>query len=402
MVGSGFFALRSPLWTFRDATSASVCGWPFTATGSSTRSSGPRNGSNPSALKKPSIRSNCAMSHSSFWILWAMLTSRKTVAGGFAGSWERSNAYLPDFLVKKSRGAMRSNAALEFVLHGWTRACSRMCTGGWTQFSQEPAASVTVTSLGTRTTVCRRDKLLPALERLKEVLRPRAHALAPMPADESVAYEIVTNEPWMAYNWYQGQHRSRVQVNADLPISILLLVDLAAHEAYPGHHTERTAKDAHLVRDLGRVETSVAITLAPEALVSEGIARNALEEALGSAPFAAVADALADMDLRFDPIEADEIHRAEMELYGPATNAAFMLHEDRASTKEAEDYVREWCLESDERAARDVAFIADPEAHAYMPAYTEGRRLCRDFADRDPGNFTRLLTEQLTTADLLS
>jgi hypothetical protein len=247
-----------------------------------------------------------------------------------------------------------------------------------------------------------RDKLLPVLDRLKEVLRPRAHALAPMPAEESVAYEIVSNEPWIAYNWYQGQYRSRVQVNPDLPISVLLLVDLAAHEAYPGHHTERTAKDAHLFRDLGRVETSVAITMAPEALVSEGIARNALEEALGSEPFAAVADVLADMDLRFDPLEADEVHRSEMELYGPAMNAAFMLHEDGASTEEAQDYVREWCLESDQRAARDVAFIADPEARAYMPTYTEGRRLCRRFADLEPGNFSRLLTEQLTTADLLS
>jgi hypothetical protein len=246
------------------------------------------------------------------------------------------------------------------------------------------------------------DKLLPALDCLKEVLRPRAHALAWMPAEESVAYEIVSNEPWIAYNWYQGEHRSRVQVNADLPISILLLVDLAAHEAYPGHHTERTAKEAHLYRDLGRLETGIAISLAPEALVSEGIARNALEGALGSEPFAAVAGALAGLNLSFDPVEADAIHRAEMELYGPATNAAFMLHEDGASTEETVEYVREWCLESDERAARDVAFVGDPEARAYMPAYTEGRRLCRDFINRKEGNFTMLLTEQLTTATLLS
>jgi hypothetical protein len=32
----------------------------------------------------------------------------------------------------------------------------------------------------------------------------------------------------------------------------------------------------------------------------------------------------------------------------------------------------------------------------------DGRRLCGDFAERAPGNFTRLLTEQLTSADLLS
>jgi hypothetical protein len=33
--------------------------------------------------------------------------------------------------------------------------------------------------------------------------------------------------------------------------------------------------------------------------------------------------------------------------------------------------------------------------------YADGRRLCRDFAERALGNFTRLLTEQVTSADLL-
>jgi hypothetical protein len=247
-----------------------------------------------------------------------------------------------------------------------------------------------------------REKLVPALERLKEVLGPRAHALARMPAEESVTYEIVANKPWIAYNWYEGQHRSRVEVNADLPISIILLVDLAAHEAYPGHHTERTVKDAHLYRDLGRLETSVVVISAPESLVSEGIAVNALEEALGPEPFDVVADVLADMELRFDPIEAHELHRAEMARYATATNAAFMLHEDGATTEEAEEYLCEWALESNEKAARTVAFVTDLSSRAYVSAYTDGRRLCRDFAERGPGNFTRLLTEQLTSVDLLS
>ena len=247
-----------------------------------------------------------------------------------------------------------------------------------------------------------REKLVPALERLKEVLGPRARALAPIPAEESVTYEIVSNKPWVAYNWYEGQYRSRVEVNADLPISIVLLVNLAAHEAYPGHHTERTVKDAHLYRNLGRLETSVVIISAPESLVSEGLAMNALEEALGPEPFDVVADVLADMDLRFDPIEAHEFHRAEMALDATATNAAFMLHEDGATTKEAEEYLREWALESNEKAARTVAFVTDPSSRAYVSAYMDGRRLCGDFAERAPGNFTRLLTAQLTSSDLLS
>jgi hypothetical protein len=245
-----------------------------------------------------------------------------------------------------------------------------------------------------------REKLVPALERLQQVLGPRAHAIAPMPAEESVTYELVSDVPWIAYNRYEGSHHSRVEVNIDLPVSVVLLVSLAAHETYPGHHTERVAKDAHLYRGLGRLETSVAIS-APESLVSEGIATNALDEALGREPFAVIADVLADLDLAFDPGEAHEVHEAELALYAPAVNAAFMLHEDGASTEDAEGYLREWALGSTERAAHTVAFLTDPSSRAYVSAYPDGRRLCRDFADRASGNFSRLLTEQLTTSDLL-
>ncbi len=145
----------------------------------------------------------------------------------------------------------------------------------------------------------------------------------------------------------------------------------------------------------------MAISLAPEAIVSEGIATNALTEALGSSPFEAVADVLADLELEFDPAEADEIYRADAVLGATATNAAFMLHEDGLATSEAEEYLRTWGLGSDERAAQAVSFILDHETRTYVSTYTDGKRLCRDFADRAPGNFARLLSEQLTVADLV-
>ncbi len=245
-----------------------------------------------------------------------------------------------------------------------------------------------------------RDVLVPALERLKDALGPRAHALAPMPADESVTYELVSDVPWLAYNWYLGGFRSRVDVNAELPMSILLLVSLAAHEAYPGHHTERVAKDALLTRDRGRVETSVTIISAPEALVSEGIATNALEQALGEEPYGAVAEVLGDL-VAFDPAQVHEVTQADAALEDVATNAAFMLYEDGAPAEEVEAYLREWALASDEKAARAVRFFQDPASRIYVSTYTDGRRLCEAYAAQAPGNFSRLLTEQLTTADIL-
>jgi hypothetical protein len=246
-----------------------------------------------------------------------------------------------------------------------------------------------------------RETLVAALARLKDALGPRAHAFASMPPEEEVSYELVSGEAWLAYNWYQGGYRSRIDVNADLPISIVVLADLAAHEAYPGHHTERTAKDAHLLRGLGRVETSITIISAPEALISEGIATNALEQALGTDPFAVVADVLDGLDVRFDPAEVQEINAAGEALENVGTNAAFMLNEDGVAQEEVEDYLREWGLSTDGKAARAIAFFTEPSSRIYVSTYSDGRRVCRDYIERAPENFTRLLTEQLTVADVL-
>ncbi len=245
-----------------------------------------------------------------------------------------------------------------------------------------------------------RETLVPALTRLKDVLGPRAHALAPMPPAESVGYELVSGEAWVAYNWYQGEYRSRIDVNADLPISILILADLAAHEAYPGHHTERTAKDAGLLRAQRRVETSITIISAPEALISEGIATNALEQALGSDPFVVVADVLDGLDVSFDPAEAHEIATAGEALEDVGTNAAFMLNQDGVAREDVEQYLRDWGLASDGKASRAIAFFTEPSSRIYVSTYSDGRRLCKHYVERAPGNFTRLLTEQLTVADI--
>ena len=44
--------------------------------------------------------------------------------------------------------------------------------------------------------------------------------------------------------------------------------------------------------------------------------------------------------------------------------------------------------------------MTDPVWRSYVTTYTAGYDLCRDFVDGDPARFKRLLTEQLTPADL--
>jgi hypothetical protein len=247
-----------------------------------------------------------------------------------------------------------------------------------------------------------RETLPQVVEVLSAELRRRTAGIVDLPPGESVEYETITGEPWQAFNAYRGDLLSLVRVNVELPFSITDLADLVAHEAYPGHHTERTCKEQLLLRDRSRLETCVTIVSSPEAVITEGIATNALETALGDEGFGAVLTVAGELGFRFDPAVAEVVHAEEWGLYAAATNASRMLHEDGISPDEAESYLREWALYSPERAAKTMRFITDPGIRTYVTAYTDGRRLCRSFVDRVDDGYRRLLTEQLTVSSLLA
>jgi hypothetical protein len=100
-----------------------------------------------------------------------------------------------------------------------------------------------------------------------------------LPPAESFTVEYVKNKPWSGYNWYQGNFRSLIQVNTDLPVYIDRAVDLACHEGYPGHHVYNALLEKHLVRDRGWVEFSVYALFSPQSLIAEGTANYGIEVA---------------------------------------------------------------------------------------------------------------------------
>jgi hypothetical protein len=100
-----------------------------------------------------------------------------------------------------------------------------------------------------------------------------------LPTSESFTVEYVTNKSWSGYNWYQGNFRSLIQVNTDLPIYIDRAVDLACHEGYPGHHVYNVLLEKHLVRDRGWQEMTVYPLFSPQSLIAEGSANYGIEVA---------------------------------------------------------------------------------------------------------------------------
>jgi hypothetical protein len=243
------------------------------------------------------------------------------------------------------------------------------------------------------------DRLSEVVSRLNVTLQERAVELVGLPERESVEYEYVTDKPWTAYNYYRGGLQSRIEVNTDVPSVPDAVVEWVAHETYPGHHTEHSWKE-QLLTWAGRLEETIVLTPTPQSIVSEGIATLAAEMALGEERPEFTASAVDGVGVRYDPELSRALLEAIKPLAGVGTNAALKLHVDGASVGEAREYVMRWALASEKRADHVIAFINDPMWRSYVTTYPNGYKLCGEFVAGDVGRFKRLLTEQLTPADL--
>jgi len=112
-----------------------------------------------------------------------------------------------------------------------------------------------------------------------DACRRRTLAHVTLPPGESFTVEYVTNKSWSGYNWYQGNYRSLIQVNTDLPIFVDRAVDLACHEGYPGHHVYNALLEKTLVRDRGWPEFQVYPLFSPQSLIAEGTANFGIDVA---------------------------------------------------------------------------------------------------------------------------
>ncbi len=244
------------------------------------------------------------------------------------------------------------------------------------------------------------DKLRSAIASLAEDLRERTAGMWGLPDGEHVDFDLVTDQPWAGFNYYLGDLRSHVVINVDLPVLSTALAHLVAHEAYPGHHTEHSRKEAGLVRRRRQVEETIFLVGTPQCLLAEGLADLGLEVVLGPRPEPVVAAHLQPMGIRYDAEVVAAVAGAGEALARVRGNAAFLLHEDGVAVEDVIDYVARWGLLPRPRAEKAVEFLTDPTWRAYVTCYIEGLALCRRFVGGRPERFARLITEQLIPADL--
>ncbi len=244
------------------------------------------------------------------------------------------------------------------------------------------------------------DRVLPVCDLVLLETRRRTLALFDLPPEEEVSLKLVEDKPWAAYNWYLGDYRSRIDLNIDLPVRADRVLDMVAHEAYPGHHTDNAIKEHRLYHQDGRAEHAVNV-LAPQLVLAEGIAVNARGMIFSDAELAAFLRdelyplaGLTDVDVE-RPLA---VARARDALRAVGGNAALLLHRDGRSPDHVQRYIERYSLLRPELIANWMRFIQTPLWRSYVFNYTMGKALLAPLLEGPDAtaNFRRLLSEPFT------
>ncbi|MBU6330652.1 MAG: DUF885 domain-containing protein [Acidobacteria bacterium] len=239
------------------------------------------------------------------------------------------------------------------------------------------------------------------LRDIADDFRARTETMFGLPAGEHIDWELATDQPWSGFNYYLGDLRSRVAINTDLPVLAPSIGHLVAHEAYPGHHTEHSRKEAGLVRQRDWVEETLFCVGTPQCLIAEGLADLALTVIAGDTPETVMVEHLAPLGIGYDPEVAAAVRIASESLDAVRADAAWMLHAEARPVDEVIAFLERWALLPHQRATKAVEFLTSPTWRAYISCYVEGLPLCRDFVAGDPARFAELITEQRIPADLV-
>ena len=249
-------------------------------------------------------------------------------------------------------------------------------------------------------------RLEECIQAFSSALRDKVRATYPLPDGETIVYEVVTDKPWSGFNYYEGDYRSTVAVNADLKQQMANLPRLVAHESYPGHHTEHCRKEAGLVAGQNQQEQTIFLVNTPQCLMAEGLADLALYAAVGPGWGSWATEIYADLGLRFDGERAGVLADAGLLLADVRQDAALMLHDEHRDVDDVVAFLQKWLLIDDTRARQSLRFLSSPLWRAYTSTYVEGYRLLRSWLDDRPAGvglterFGRLLDEPLIPSSL--
>jgi hypothetical protein len=227
-----------------------------------------------------------------------------------------------------------------------------------------------------------RDRLQAVMDAAIAECRRRTSAHMALPEGEGFTLEFVNDKSWSAYNYYQGNNRSLIQVNTDQPLMVDRAIGLGCHEGYPGHHVQGINAE-RMYRERGYVEYSVLPLYSPQGPLNEGGGNYGIDLAFPG-----------DEQLRFeqqtlyplaglDPATApalDALNTATAELAGARLTIAQMYLDGQIDRARALELAQRYQLMSPSRAEQSVSFT--DEYRSYVINYATGEDVVRAYVDR--------------------
>jgi hypothetical protein len=228
-----------------------------------------------------------------------------------------------------------------------------------------------------------------------------------LPANERFKIEFVTRRSWGAYNWYQGDNQSLIQVNTDLPIFIDRAVQLGCHEGYPGHHVQGIYNERQY-RERGLIEFSVAPLYGPTSALNEGGADFGVDLAFPREERnffeGTVLYPLAGLDPSTAPAYG-ALREALHDLSGASLAIAAMYLDGEIDRVRALELMQRYQLISQERANRSLTFTE--QYRSYVINYSAGKELISAYVNRAGqdeaahwSSYERILSELMLPIDL--
>jgi len=211
--------------------------------------------------------------------------------------------------------------------------------------------------------------------------RRRTGAHMELPEGESFTMEFVTDKPWGAYNYYQGENRSLIQVNTDLPLRIEQALGYGCHEGYPGHHVQSMNAE-RMYREQGYVEYSILPLYSPQGPLFEGGGNYGVTLAFpGDEALVFERDTLFPL-AGLDPATAEPYFRlrnAVSALSGATRTIDAMYLDGEIDRARAVELLQRYGLQSRERAEKTLEF-AD-HYRAYVINYSSGEDVVRAYIE---------------------
>ncbi len=212
------------------------------------------------------------------------------------------------------------------------------------------------------------DGVLLTMDKLLREARRSSLRLFRLPKTERARLVPMKRSPHTGYCEYRHDFQSTIKLNVQMPWTWPALRDMAAHEAYPGHHVHQTTREwEYLEGDFPR-EAAVSMAWDPMGPVEEGLAENAM------------------IFIHWDRSKEDRLTLLLNRLrWGTEVNLAWMVYRDEPR-KELLRYAMHSGLVDWQQAVRDVNYAANRAWGAYAFCYWYGTAMIRRKYERMDGD----------------